>query len=98
MNLLYGIIVYIVAKPADQRGFQVHPQRWVIERTLAWLMMHRRLVRDYERRPPSSEEMPGGRSSARCYGGSREDTLLNNPDHGRLNSFDEAVDQLSTPS
>jgi transposase len=54
---LLGIIVYIVAKPAGQRGFQVHPQRWVVERTLAWLMMHRRLVRDYERRPPTSEEM-----------------------------------------
>jgi transposase len=54
---LLGIIVYIVAKPAGQRGFQVHPKRWVVERTLAWLMMYRRLVRDYERRPPTSEEM-----------------------------------------
>ncbi|MBB2910586.1 transposase [Streptosporangium becharense] len=51
------IIVRIVAKPAGQRGFQVHPKRWVVERALAWLMMHRRLARDYERRPPTSEAM-----------------------------------------
>ncbi|MGS2641789.1 transposase [Streptosporangium sp. LJ11] len=52
-----GIVVHIVAKPADQRGFRVHAKRWVVERALAWLMMHRRLVRDYERRPPISEAM-----------------------------------------
>ncbi|MFF4988969.1 transposase [Streptosporangium saharense] len=52
-----GIVVHIVAKPADQRGFQVHPKRWVVERALAWLMLYRRLVRDYERQPPTSEAM-----------------------------------------
>lgn len=52
-----GIIVFIVAKPAEQRGFRVHPRRWVVERALAWLMMHRRLARDYERRPATSEAM-----------------------------------------
>ena len=52
-----GIIVHIVAKPAGRRGFRVHPRRWVVERTLAWLMPHRRLVRDYERRLPVSEAM-----------------------------------------
>ncbi|MFI6456853.1 IS5 family transposase [Streptosporangium amethystogenes] len=52
-----GIIVHIVAKPADQRGFRVHPRRWVVERALAWLMAYRRLVRDYERQPPTSEAM-----------------------------------------
>jgi transposase len=26
----------------------VLPKRWVVERTFAWLMQHRRLVRDYE--------------------------------------------------
>ncbi|WP_440107897.1 hypothetical protein [Streptosporangium sp. H16] len=29
-----GIIVHIVAKPGQQRGFQVHSRRWVVERTL----------------------------------------------------------------
>lgn len=50
-----GIVVHIVAKPAGQRGFVVHPRRWVVERTLGWLMAHRRLVRDYERDPATSE-------------------------------------------
>ncbi|WP_406319946.1 IS5 family transposase [Streptosporangium sp. NBC_01639] len=52
-----GIIVHIVAKPAHQRGFQVHSRRWVVERALAWLMLHRRLARDYERQVPTSEAM-----------------------------------------
>jgi transposase len=55
-NLL-GIIVHIVGKPAGQRGFQVHPKRWVVERTLGWLLAYRRLARDYERRPEISEAM-----------------------------------------
>ena len=52
-----GIIVYIVGKPAGQLGFGVHPRRWVAERTLGWLLAHRRLARDYERRPEISEAM-----------------------------------------
>jgi transposase len=45
----------IVRKPADQQGFAVHPRRWVVERTLAWLTACRRLARDYERHPEVSE-------------------------------------------
>ena len=41
--------VEIVKRSDDGRGFQVLPKRWVVERTLAWLVQHRRLVRDYER-------------------------------------------------
>jgi len=40
-----------------QNGFQVQPQRWVVERTFTWLMRYRRLVRDYEQRPDVSEAM-----------------------------------------
>ncbi|MET7952216.1 IS5 family transposase [Micromonospora sp. NPDC005324] len=49
--------IEIVRKPADQRGFVVHPRRWVVERTLAWLTAHRRLARDYETHPSTSEAM-----------------------------------------
>ncbi|MEU4540583.1 transposase [Streptosporangium sp. NPDC023825] len=35
---MLGITVHIVAKPAGQRGFRVHPRRWVVERALAWLL------------------------------------------------------------
>jgi transposase len=52
-----SIVIDIVRKPEWQRGFQVHPKRWVVERTLAWLTAHRRLARDYERDPAVSEEM-----------------------------------------
>ncbi len=51
------MVIDIVRKPPDQRGFEVHPKRWVVERTLAWLTAHRRLARDYERDPEVSEEM-----------------------------------------
>jgi transposase len=40
-----------------QDGFQVQPRRWVVERTFAWLMRYRRLVRDYEQRLDVSEAM-----------------------------------------
>jgi transposase len=49
--------IEIVRKPDWQRGFVVHPKRWVVERTLAWLTAHRRLARDYERDPTVSEEL-----------------------------------------
>lgn len=47
--------VKIVRRPAEQRGFAVHPRRWVVEEPLAWLTAHRRLARDYERHPEVSE-------------------------------------------
>jgi putative transposase len=45
----------IVEKPKDQSGFQVLPKRWIVERTFAWLVRQRRLARDYERLPETSE-------------------------------------------
>jgi putative transposase len=38
------------------KGFRgVLPRRWVVERTIAWLSFNRRLTRDYERLPETSE-------------------------------------------
>jgi len=45
----------IVLKLGQQKGFQVLPKRWVIERTNAWVTRNRRMARDYERLAQSSE-------------------------------------------
>ena len=38
-----------------ERGFQVLPRRWVVERTHAWTTRRRRCARDYERLPDHHE-------------------------------------------
>jgi len=53
----WKITVEVVKKPREQRGFSPLPRRWVVERTFAWLMRWRRLVRDYERFPETHEAM-----------------------------------------
>ncbi|MFC5959508.1 transposase [Streptomyces pratens] len=47
----------VVKRTDDMEGFVVLPRRWVVERTFAWLMHSRRLARDYETLPASSEAM-----------------------------------------
>ena len=44
-----SIVIEIVRKFADQTGFVVHPRRWVVERTFAWINRNRRLAKDFER-------------------------------------------------
>ncbi|MFJ4283981.1 transposase [Streptomyces massasporeus] len=50
-----GVVLDIVRHSDDAAGFQVLPRRWVVERSFAWLLRSRRLVRDYERRTDTSE-------------------------------------------
>ena len=50
-------ILDIVKKNPDQHTFIVLPRRWVVERTFAWLGGYRRLSKDYEHLPESSETM-----------------------------------------
>jgi putative transposase len=52
-----GVAVEIVAQPPGQKGFQVLPRRWVVERTHAWITRRRRCARDYERLPESHAAM-----------------------------------------
>lgn len=47
----------IVRKDPGQRGSQVQPKRWAVERTLSWITAHRRLARDYETSTAHSETM-----------------------------------------
>lgn len=48
-------IVQVVLRPQQTKGFVLLKKRWVVERTLGWLMGCRRLVRDYELLPETSE-------------------------------------------
>lgn len=47
----------IVRAQAGQRGFAVQPKRWIVERSLGWLNLYRRLSKEYEELPSSSEAM-----------------------------------------
>lgn len=48
-------IVQVVLRPEQTKGFVLLKKRWVVERTFGWLMGCRRLVRDYELLPQTSE-------------------------------------------
>ena len=52
-----GFVIKVVRRLADQPGFTVLPRRWVVERTIGWMIRWRRLVRDYEQRIDVSEAM-----------------------------------------
>jgi putative transposase len=47
----------IVKRSDGVKGFQVLPRRWVVERTFGWLGRYRRLSKDYEGLPETSEAM-----------------------------------------
>jgi len=49
------IVLEIVSRDPNVKGFQLLPRRWVVERTFSWFDRYRRLSKDYERTPESSE-------------------------------------------
>ena len=49
--------LHVVSRPSGVKGFVKLPQRWVVERTFAWLGRARRLSKDHERLVESSEAM-----------------------------------------
>lgn len=51
----FNIEVAVVTRKEEQKGFEVQPHRWIVERTLAWISRHRRLAKDYERIVAHSE-------------------------------------------
>lgn len=42
------LAVVIVKRPTGTKAFTVLPQRWIVERSLAWLNRCRRLAKDWE--------------------------------------------------
>ena len=53
----FGWTLNVVSKKQGQKGFEVLPRRWVVERTFAWFGRYRRLSKDYEYLPTTSETM-----------------------------------------
>jgi putative transposase len=49
--------LHVVSRPAGAEGYVRLPQRWVVERTFAWLGRSRRLAKDCEHLAASSEAM-----------------------------------------
>ena len=44
-----GIWTLQVVKRSDAHSFLVLPERWIVERTFAWISRNRHLARDFER-------------------------------------------------
>jgi transposase len=53
----FWLVLEIVKRSDDQKGFKILPRRWVVERTLGWLTNYRRLSRNYECWTETSEAM-----------------------------------------
>lgn len=51
---VFGVRTEITNRGA-QKGFQVQPKRWIVERTFGWLNRFRRLSKDYEALSQTSE-------------------------------------------
>ncbi|MFD8474292.1 IS5 family transposase [Streptomyces globisporus] len=52
-----NLTIKTISRPKDTTGFVVLPRRWVVERSLAWMMNARRHARDYERLIQHSETL-----------------------------------------
>ena len=50
-----NILLEVVSRSEEAKGFVLLPRRWVVERTFAWLNNNRRLAKDYERFCDTSE-------------------------------------------
>ena len=47
----------IITRPRGLPRFEPLPRRWVVERSFAWLIKNRRLVRDFEQRTDVAETL-----------------------------------------
>ena len=54
---LAGWVFQVIKRTEDVTGFVVLPRRWVVERTFGWLNNYRRLSKEYEELPNTSESL-----------------------------------------
>ena len=52
---IFGWIIEAVLRSDQVKGFEILPKRWVVERTFGWFNYWRRLSKDYEVLPETSE-------------------------------------------
>lgn len=52
-----GWLLEIVRRSDQMKGFAILSHRWIVERTFGWLGRYRRLSKDYEELPETSESM-----------------------------------------
>ena len=55
VNDQFGWTLDVLERDPTVKGFLPLPKRWVVERTFAWLCRNRRLSKDYELKPETSE-------------------------------------------
>ena len=48
MHQKYGLEVEVVKRSDEAEGFELLPQRWIVERSFGWMNYYRRLSKDYE--------------------------------------------------
>jgi putative transposase len=53
----FGWNLQVVLRSDTTKKFEVLPKRWIVERTITWLEGFRRLSKDYEKIPETSETM-----------------------------------------
>jgi putative transposase len=53
----FQLVLSIVKRLPEQVGFKLLPKRWMVERTFGWFNFYRRLAKDYQDLPQSSETM-----------------------------------------
>lgn len=53
---MFGYVLEVVKRP-DLHLFTVLPKRWIVERTFGWFNWYRRLSKDYEHNPKTSEAL-----------------------------------------
>lgn len=57
LRVQHPVEIVVVKRADQQKGFHLLPKRWIVERTFAWLGKHRRLSKDYEKLPATTEAL-----------------------------------------